>query len=98
MHIFSNICVLSNKSPTDIDFANGYDGRSNVNDNGATRANLITCTNFKVVQLLHLICYITELGRFDNFTSCILSSLNYQYLFTKQIDMPKATQFQRCTI
>ena len=98
MHIFSNVCATSNKSTTGIDFANGYGGRSNVNDKIATRTNLITCTNFKVVQLLHLICYITELGRFDNFTSCILSSLNYQYLFTKQIDMPKATQFQTCTI
>ena len=98
MHIFSNICVLSSKSTTDIDFANGEDGRSKVNDNSATRTNIITCTNLKVVQLLHLICYITELGRFDNFTSCILSSLNYQYLFTKQIDMRKATQFQTCTI
>ena len=36
MHIFSNVCVTSNKSTTDIDFANGYDGRSNVNDNDAT--------------------------------------------------------------
>ena len=95
MHIFSNICVTSNKSTTEIDFADGYDGRSYVNDNCATWTNPITCTNFKVVQLLLLICYITELERLDNFTSCILSSLNYQYLFTKQIDMPKAPQFQK---